>query len=194
MSTALGCGTGKPATPGGGALPPRVFVGEVTGTDVRLAVIATARRARIYFCGGNSTYATATRWLAADLDTGQRLTLQAPQNWQLDGQLVEATLSGTIDMGDGVSHPFAAAGVGQGTIAGLYEATAPCGKVGLIVAQLSPASDAIGQGACIGETPAQVMQVNPVMPLARLPDGTIPVTTAGTTDPTLVHPATPPAD
>src|SRR5687767_1563476 len=36
----------------------RVYTGELTGTDVRVGIIATEQRARVFFCGGASTYET----------------------------------------------------------------------------------------------------------------------------------------
>ena len=50
------------------------------------------------------------------------------------------------------------------TIAGLYEGSAPCGKLGLIVTQKSPQDPPSGQGACLRMEAGQavVEQVNPI--------------------------------
>jgi hypothetical protein len=50
------------------------------------------------------------------------------------------------------------------TLAGLYTGQAPCGKIGLIVSQASPADEPTGQGAClrVDDSATIVEQVNPV--------------------------------
>lgn len=195
---AMGCEMGHTARPEAGT-PPRVYVGDVNGTDVRVAVVATSNRARIYFCGGPSSYATATKWLVGDIDDTQHVTAAAGDGaaWSLDARVERGTIGGVVRFGDTAPHAFRASAVAQGTIAGLYETTASCGggmgKVGLIVAQSSWLSEPVGQGACIEGDSANVMQVNPIMPLAPDADGALAVTTAGT-DPALVRPATPPAE
>jgi hypothetical protein len=175
---------------------PRVSVGEVTGTDVRVAVVATDHRARIFFCGGDSSYATATRWLVVDIDSFQRVVLppSVDQPWRLDAEVQPERIAGTFDMGDAVSHVFEATAVAPGTIAGLYEALAPCGRVGLIVAQPSLDAEPIGQGSCVGPSPAPIVQVTPVRPIARGADGAIPVLTPGAINQTFVRSAAPPPD
>ena len=88
--------------------------------------------------------------------------------------------------------------ISPGTIAGLYEATQPCGKVGLIVSQASPADAPTGQGACIGNPGASgatpVEQVTPLRPLTRAADGTIRVTIAGSAGEIAAGPAAAPAE
>jgi hypothetical protein len=198
-ATAIACAMGHVAKPEAGS-PPRVFVGDVSGTDVRVAVVATPHRARIYFCGGTSSYATATKWLVADIDSAQHLTANARDNdaWRLDASIELGTIGGTVQLGDSTRRTFQATAVARGTIAGLYETSASCGgdvvgKVGLIVAQASTSSEPTGQGACIDEHSATVLQVNPIMPIAADDEGAIAVTTAGS-QPALVRPATPPAE
>jgi hypothetical protein len=195
LSTAAGCDRGRAANPEPSA-PPSVFVGNVTGTDVRVAVVATPHRARIYFCGGDSSYTTATKWLVADIDASQHLTVNASDKaWRLDAQIGRGTIDGTVELGDSAPRAFQAASVAKGTIAGLYETTASCseampGKIGLIVAQSSAAETPVGQGACIGDNSATILQVNPIFTR----EGSIAVTTIGTPDPAVVQPATPPAE
>lgn len=197
-SLALGCERGHTASPEAGTSP-RVYVGDVSGTDVRVAVVATPNRARIYFCGGASSYATATQWLVADIDAAQHLTANAPdgETWRLDAHIDRGIVGGTVQLGGAAPRAFQASAVARGTIAGLYETTASCGgdsvgKVGLIVAQSSFLSEPIGQGACIDQQSATVLQVNPIMPIAADTEGAIAVTTAGSA-PALARPATPPA-
>jgi hypothetical protein len=196
-SIAMGCEMGHTARPEAGT-PPRIYVGDVSGTDVRVAVVATSNRARIYFCGGPSSYATATKWLVANIDDAQRLTTAATDDaWSLDARVERGTIGGVVRLADAAPHAFQASAVARGTIAGLYETSASCGggmgKVGLIVAQSTSSSEPVGQGACIEGDSATVLQVNPIMPLAPDADGAIAVTTAGS-DPALVRPATPPVE
>ena len=41
----------------------RYWVGTVEDSDIRLGVAQEPERARVFFCGGPSSYATATRWV-----------------------------------------------------------------------------------------------------------------------------------
>jgi hypothetical protein len=198
MSVAAGCDKGHPATPEMGGSP-RVFVGEVAGTDVRVAIVAAPHRARIYFCGGDTSYTTATKWLVADIDE-EHVTVPAAdgQAWHLEARITRGSVEGTVQIGDSAPRAFQADGVAQGTVAGLYETTASCGeagtgKVGLIVAQASPSATPIGQGACIGQDSATILQVNPIRSLAPDNDGGIAIT-LGKSDSAVVRPATPPAE
>jgi hypothetical protein len=140
---------------------------------------------------------TLTHWFTLDLDSSGATNAQADagQDWTLDGQLTTGEASGAVTVADGTQHAFHATGVGDGTIAGLYEATAACGKIGLIVTQGSPQSSPSGQGACIGGGAVpSVEQVNPIIPLSRAADGAISVLVAGTSDAVLVRAAAAPAD
>jgi hypothetical protein len=148
------------------------WVGTVDDSDIQLgAVIENRDSARLFFCGGPSSYATATRWIilpvAADggfeFDDG---------GWTVRGTLSRAALSGTVEQ-NGESHRFSALKTASGTIAGLYEGAADCGRVGLIVAQPDSKTDPKGQGACVGDGhPPE--QVNPILPVS-LEDGAIQV-------------------
>ncbi len=191
----LGCGSSSAPSS-----PPRVFTGQVDGTDARLAVVATVHHARVYFCGGDSSYASSTQWFTVDLGASGQIASPKGVDGGLsfDGQIGDGDVRGTLVAGDGVSHAFAASPVSSGTIAGLYETQRPCGKVGLIVAQASPASAPLGQGACIGKPAANgaspVEQVTPLRPLARSADGTIRVVIAASADEASVEPAAAPAE
>jgi hypothetical protein len=172
----------------------RVFSGEVQGTDVRVGVVASAQQARIFFCGGSASYQTKTKWLTANLDSAHQLALPntVADPWKLEGEVSDAEVSGSIDMGDAVALPFRAPLVSEGTLGGLYEGTAPCGKLSLIVSQPSLAATPEGIGACIGMS--GIEQVDPLMPIARGPDGTIAVSVGDVANPFAVHAATPPVD
>jgi hypothetical protein len=170
-------------------------VGEVDGTDVRVAIVATAHNARVYFCGGDASYMTLTRWFPlVPIDPAAGAVSQnTADGWSLQGHLDDAGVTGTIAVNGQGPWPFRMTPVAQGTIAGLYEKALPCGKAGVIVAQASSGEDPVGQGACIGTSGAKpsVEQVNPIRPITRASDGTIAVAVAGMM--TTVQPAAAPA-
>jgi hypothetical protein len=173
-----------------------VFVGEVSGTDARVALVTSAHHARFYFCGGDSSYATSTRWLVAPVDAAGAVALGPTTSipWQLSAQLGSDAVAGTVDRADGTPVAFTAVRAGAGTLAGLYEVMAPCGQVGVIVAQPARDVDAVVQGACINADPSvPIVQVSPLMPLVARADGTIAVVPGGA-DTAFVHAAAPPLD
>ncbi len=194
----LGCGSSSPGSAPGTTAAPLVFVGDVEGTDVRVGIVATRHHARVFFCGGDTSYATLTHWIpSASLDPGDGALTQASDTagWSVNGTLDEGGATGTVVAGATGSFSFHAAPVAAGTIAGLYESTLPCGEVGLIVAQDSSGDAPTGQGACVPSAPggtASTEQVNPIRPITRAADGTIAVSVGTTT--TVVHAAAPPAE
>jgi hypothetical protein len=194
----LGCAACSSSSTSSAA--PRVFTGEVDGMDVRVAVVATTHHARVFFCGGDASFATSTHWFLVDIGVSGQLASPSSADGGLSfgGQVGDADVRGSFVTGDGKSHMFVASPVSAGTIAGLYEAPAPCGKIGLIVAQSSTAASATGQGACVGSPGANgatpVEQVTPLRPLTRAANGTIRVTVAGSTAPIAAGPAAAPAE
>jgi hypothetical protein len=126
----------------------------------------------LFFCGGPSSYATSTRWIVADLSDDDTFDFD-DGGWIVHGTLTRGGLSGSVEQND-ENRTFSAVRVASGTIAGLYEGTADCGRVGLIVSQPDRDSDPHGQGACVGEGhPPE--QVNPILPVS-LKEGEIRVT------------------
>lgn len=195
IAGAVACGQSSPTAGDIGVASSR-FVGEVAGTDARLAVVTSQHHARLYFCGGDASYATSTRWLVAPFDASGAIALGPPDApWRIAASLFDGTIQGWIDRGDGEPVAFRGAAIAGDTLAGLYEAMAPCGKVGVIVAQPASGIDPIAQGACIPADPAgRIVQVNPLMPLAARADGSIAVMPAGAADSAFVRAASPPAD
>jgi hypothetical protein len=187
---AMACGSGT------GGSPPhsRTLTGEVDGTDARVGVVASGNHARFYFCGGPTSYTTMTVWLPIDVDASGNVSLGAgsPSGFQVSGKLGDSSATGTFVAG-GASATFHAAPVaGSSVVGGLYEAQAPCGHVGVIVADEAPPAAPVLQGACIGNTdPPSFEQVNPLGPLTRAADGTLAVTIAGSTTVTSVAAAAP---
>ena len=185
IATGCGGGTIEPANDGA----PRTFTGDVAGTDVRVGIVANARHARVFFCGGASSYQTMTRWLDTDVDAAGTIDLPSTpsQPWTLEGTVGSDEVTGTIAMGNAMPRPFRATAVAERTIGGLYEGTAACGRVGLILVQSTPDAIPVGQGACVGPTIFE--QVNPLEPIVREPDGTIRVTVGASAEETRVKAA-----
>jgi hypothetical protein len=147
------------------------LVGTVSESDIRVAAVVEDARARLFFCGGPSSYATSTRWIVADVGEDGEIEFD-DAGWVVHGTLNRGGLAGTLEQND-AKRSFSAVRVTADTIAGLYEGTADCGRVGLIVSQPDRDSDPQGQGACVGEGhPPE--QVNPILPVS-LEDGAIPV-------------------
>jgi hypothetical protein len=170
-------------------------VGQVDGSDARVALIATEHNARIFFCGGDTTYKVMTHWIpSAPIDAKGEVSQPADSaGWAIEGQVESSGVSGTVTAHGDSTLMFHAAPVATGTIAGIYEATGPCGRVGLIVAQASAGQAPVGQGACVPPSGnADPEQVIPIRPIARAADGTIPVMVGGAK--VLVHPAAAPAE
>ena len=197
LLAAAGCGSSSSATTPSPSPTTRVFVGEVTGTDAQVAVIATATHARLYFCGGDASFDTKTHWIPSATLGGSQLTPSPADSggWSVAGQLDESGANGTVVMGAAGTFSFHANPVAEATIAGLYEAQGPCGHLGVIVSQASPAAAATSQGAClpaVGMGMASVEQVNPIHPVERTTDGSIAVLVSGMQ--VLVRAAAAPAD
>lgn len=186
--SAAACGDGPPPSPAA-----RIYTGNVDGSDARVGIIATEHRARLFFCGGDTSYETLTRWLTADINAEHQLSIpgDAGPTWGIQGKVSDAEVTGSIDIGDSMPRSFRATMVSERTISGLYEGTAPCGRLGLIVIQPTPDSTAIGQGACVGPV---LEQVNPLEPIVRDPDGAIRVKVGSSTAEREVRAAVPPSD
>ena len=155
----------------GNGREPRVFVGELEDSDVKLGAVVAAGRARLFFCGGPTSYAERTRWLEVDLDERARFELDQ-DDWHVRGQLVGTSITGELEHGDAAPAGFSAELARRNTLAGLYEGTADCGRVGLIVIQRDEDAPAAGQGACVGPGHAPE-QVNPILPISLQDDGSI---------------------
>ncbi|HEX4341066.1 MAG TPA: hypothetical protein VH062_34390 [Polyangiaceae bacterium] len=169
----------------------RFFTGVLDGTDARVGVVAAVHHARVYFCGGKSSYTDLSRWLPGGLDGAGSFSADetAAMGWAVHATVGTDDVTGTLATGDGGVRNFHAAPVDGRTMAGLYEGVSPCGKVGLIVSQASPDETPVSLGACIGNGSTDIHQVNPVGPLVFSPDGTIGVAVSGTTETLALTPA-----
>src|SRR5258708_7664502 len=98
----------------------RVLTGAVDGTDAQVAIVASAHRALVYFCGGSSSYPILTHWFTLDLDSsgGANAKAAGAGDWSFDGQLGTGDAAGgAFTIADGTKLTFHATRVGDGTIA-----------------------------------------------------------------------------
>jgi len=160
---------------------PSRWVGQVEDTDVRVGIVADSAHALLFFCGGASSFATATRWFS--LDIGEGTAKFEDETWHVDARLEPNRVSGEVTRDDGVVRPFSAQRVAPDTLAGLYEGQASCGRLGLIVIQPNQTAPIEAQGACVGPGHAPE-QVNPILPVAQ-DNGEIPVLEPGAEDATV---------
>lgn len=156
---------------------------------MRVGAVASGRHALLYFCGAGSSLNTWTRWISAERSETGELSFPAG-GWQLSGSFHGTVLDGTVAPAGEQAHAFHAIAANAGTLFGLYETQAPCGRVGLIVSASDTGDSASAQGACTGDDPAGDRQVIPIMPLTRASDGTIGVTVDGDEQVLHVSPAT----
>ncbi len=172
---AAGCGDGTaPAGRGDGGsrhiadarrVTPLRWVGAVEETDVRVAVLAGPGKARVFFCGGTESYADATRWFNVFYDGGEHLEFEEDA-WKIHAHLTLGGLVGEVELGDGVTRSVLADEIVEpSTLAGLYEGTADCGRLGLIVTQATKDAPPTAQGACTNSTGNPPLQIQPIAPL-----------------------------
>jgi len=169
-----GRASGKDASIGDGATPTdddagapaglTRWVGEVEDSDVLLGVVVDeGARARVFFCGGPSSFASSTRWVLTEVDGDGAFSFE-DTGWRVRGEIGANRIRGRLEIGDDAGQDFSAAPIRAGTLAGLYEGQAECGRVGLIVLQDRPSSPPRGQGACVG--PGHLPeQVSPILPI-----------------------------
>jgi hypothetical protein len=154
---ALGC-SGDPEP------EPRVWVGEIVDTDVKVALADKGGGAMVlFFCGGDDSYVTSTRWFLEGVLRAQPFSF-TEGDWRVEGAIEASLARGSVSSDLFPSRSWAATSIDSSTIAGLYEGSAPCGKLGLIVTQPSPKAEPRGQGAClrVEDGRAVVEQVNPI--------------------------------
>jgi len=143
---------------------PRVWVGELEGTDVKVAVADKGGGAMVlFFCGGDDSYTTHTRWFPEGVLRAKPFSF-SEEDWRVEGSIKGNLASGEASSDLFPSRAWSATAGNSSTIAGLYEGAAPCGKLGLIVTQRSPSDAPSGQGACLRMEGGRVVveQVNPI--------------------------------
>ncbi len=162
-----GIGCGDDDASGGGPTPntQQTFVGDVTGTETRVALVRDGDDVALFFCGGATTFATATRWVRAQAQ-GDTFDVTA-DGWAVHVSIQGGLVTGTLDTGDGVAAAWQGSRVDEAGLAGLYEAEQSDGNVGVVVA-LDEAGAALVQGALV--TPTVAAQVVPIAPVERVAD------------------------
>jgi hypothetical protein len=158
----------------GAVATPVTWVGTVAGTDIALGAVIADGHARMFFCGGERTVARDTHWLQLELDAQGSFEDAADDGFSVQGQVQGATLQGHLKRPDQTTAAFTAEIAREGTLAGLYDGSDDCGKLGLIVRQGAVIDIARAQGACVGPGHAP-QQVNPILPIALGTDGAIAV-------------------
>jgi hypothetical protein len=142
----------------------RYWVGTVDDSDIRLGVAQEPDQVRVFFCGGPTSYASATRWVMPPLAADGGFEFDG-DGWHVSGNLSDDAIAGKLRLPSEPDREFSASPVREGTIAGLYEGQAGCGRLGLIVTQAREDDEPSGQGACVG-TGHPPEQVNPILPIA----------------------------
>ena len=179
---ALGCSV--ETKPGVSQAWASAWVGAVQGTDVNVALVDRNGAVELFFCGGPDSYANKTRWFAEGALPADPFSFTSG-GWTVDGVVRNGDASGSVQAAsDDAPANWTAAATDPATIAGLYEGSAPCGKLGLIVTQPTAEDEPTGQGACLrveGER-ITVEQVNPVRLTQRSAKDEISVTVASALD------------
>jgi hypothetical protein len=165
-AVALACfslGCSGDAEPDQAAASPSSWVGAVQGSDVKVALADRGGSAALFFCGGDASYRTDTRWFNQGAMLAEPFSF-SEAGWNVEGVMMKGSLSGNVQTEAEDTRAWRAEPVDPQTLAGLYEGDAPCGKIGLIVSQASPKDAPTGQGACLRVEQARVVveQVNPV--------------------------------
>lgn len=140
------------------------WLGAVKETDVRVAVLAGRGKARLFFCGGAESYATATRWFNVAYDGGEHIDFEEDA-WRIHAHLTLGGLIGEVQLGDDVTRSVYADEIKPATLAGLYEGKADCGRLGLIVTQAAKDAQPTAQGACTNTTGEPPQRVDPIAPI-----------------------------
>jgi len=150
----LGCGGDEEADSG-----PRVYVGTVDQSELRVGLVVEGGKAALFFCGGPATL-PLTRWFRGAAE-GDRLSL-SKEGALANGTFDAERAAGTLQTASGETLSWHLARVPDGSVAGLYEAKDD-GIAGVVVM-----SEDFAQGAYIGPAPAflvfQIIVIRPVKP------------------------------
>jgi len=177
----FGCGNGTKTHEAEPA--PNLWVGEVQDTDVKVALADRQGSVALFFCGGDASYTTSTRWFAEGALLERPFSFTS-SGWSIDGAVAGRVAQGSVEIDPDAARTWTTQAADSRTIAGLYEGAAPCGKLGLIVTQKRPEDPPSGQGACLRvEGDALIVeQVNPVRLAQQSVAGEISVTVASAPD------------
>ena len=142
------------------------YVGGVDGTDVAVGLVTDGSYTALFFCGGPTSFGTATKWFRFSEESGA-FTAQAG-SWTASGTTNADGASGTLDRGNGQLLTWSASRVPDGSIMGLYESIDATGTAGVVVRSETDASGT--QGAFIDAQRA-IEQIIPIRPLEQSDHG-----------------------
>jgi hypothetical protein len=165
---AIGCGGEEGISPV--ALPVQSYVGDVEGSDARVAVVEDGEELVAYLCGGPTSFATLTRWFRAPLPEQG-----SPFHLEKDGIVIEGSVSdglaeGEIVASDGTRLAFQAEATPRGDLAGLYGAQDEGCMTGVIIGSAAPGEEPLVQGTWCSASGSRA-QVIPILPAQIQPRG-----------------------
>jgi hypothetical protein len=170
-----GCGTSSPPPPPA----PQTFIGTVGTTDAKVGLVVVGGDAVLFFCGGDSSYATLSHYLKGPLNPDHSFSFTDGTATGA-GAFTESQASGTLDPGGGaatVNWTASLAPAAPGTLEGVYSTQLPnAGKVGVIIVQPTANDPPVVQGALVELSASSkitaVLQVTPFdQPLRVTPQG-----------------------
>lgn len=123
-----GCSRPSTTSPG-----PRVYVGEIAGSDALIALVVQDGQLAGYACGGPNTWGSHTGWFFGTLSGSEINPTTAPNGHRLEGRLSGSSASGSFTLPDGTSLSWTAQEARPGTGAGLYAHEEDGQRTGLIV-------------------------------------------------------------
>jgi hypothetical protein len=123
-----GCSRPSTTSPG-----PRVYVGEIAGSDALIALVVQDGQLAAYACGGPNTWGSHTGWFFGTLSGSEINPTTAPNGHRLEGRLSGSSASGSFTLPDGTSLSWTAQEARPGTGAGLYAHEEDGQRTGLIV-------------------------------------------------------------
>jgi hypothetical protein len=102
---------------------PVVYVGNVDGTDAKVAIVVENGNVLGYACGGNVTWSTHSSWFPVNdvsvLGDGS-FTLTGANGHVLQGLYSSDSAEGSLTLPDGTELAWSASAVAENTPAGLY--------------------------------------------------------------------------
>jgi len=143
------------------------YVGTVDGTDVSVGLVTDGSYTALFFCGGPTSFGTATKWFRFADSNDDSFSANAG-SWTAAGTTNADGASGTLDRGNGQLLTWSASRVPDGSIMGLYESIDATGTAGVVVRSETDASGT--QGAFIDAQRA-IEQIIPIRPLEQSDHG-----------------------
>ena len=109
----------------------QTFVGTIPGTDMVVGAASHEGRMSLYVCGGDSTFATHSRWYDGPIDAATGDVDLSVNNWIVTANVDGASLVGTLIAPDLSELPFSAALAADG-VPGVYDAEPNGCRIGVV--------------------------------------------------------------